>query len=297
MGMTEKGEGEQGRLAVWRVTAEAFSCGRSMAEQVEMIRRYGNHGASPVLRAGVLAAHGIARPRAEAEICVLFGCYRPFTTPFLVRDCIRLLEMLEIDYTYLDQEYCCGAPLAMLASDEQSDEIGAVSREFNQLNLNLAREKGATTLVYCCVGCMHAARNAFRDTSEDHVYILDVILDRLEQCELKAPLGAVGYFEGCHSFFGSTYPGTAIDWGRYRQRLAGIDGLEVVAVPGKMCCKQSAEHIVEWAEKMSMDKILCPCNWCYSALQQVAKGRVRILNFPELLVQSLEHTVFTNQGD
>jgi len=209
--MTEKGDGKQGGLAVWRATAEAFSCGRTLAEQVETIRRFGNHGASPVLRAGVLAAHGIARPKAKAELCVIFGCYRPFTTPFLVRDGIRLLEMLDIDYTYLDQEYCCGAPLAMLASDEQSDEIGAVSREFNRRNLQLAREKGAATLAYCCVGCVHAAKNSCPETSEDHVYLLDVILDGLERCELKAPPGTVGYYEGCHSFFESRYPGTAID--------------------------------------------------------------------------------------
>jgi len=44
---------------------------------------------------------------------------------------------------------------------------------------------------------------------------------------------------------------------------------------------------------MKLDKILCACNWCYSSLQQVAKGRVRILNFPELLVQCLEYTVQT----
>lgn len=295
--MTGKTSMTPGITAVWRATAEAFSCGRSMAEQVKSIRRFGNHGASPVLRAGVLAAHGIAKPKDEAEICVLFGCYRPFTTPFLVRDCIRLLEILGIDYTYLDQEYCCGAPLAMLASDEQSDEIRAVSREFNQLNLHLAREKGATTLAYCCVGGVHVARNTFREASKDHAYILDVILDRLEQCELKAPLGAVGYFEGCHSFFESTYPGTAIDWNRYRQRLVGIDGLEVVDVPGKMCCKQSAGNIVAWAERMNLDTIVCACNWCYSSLRQVVKGRVQILNIPKLLVQSLEHTVLTNQGD
>jgi hypothetical protein len=39
-------------------TAEALSCGRTLEEQIEWIRKFGNHGASPAMRNGVLAAHG-----------------------------------------------------------------------------------------------------------------------------------------------------------------------------------------------------------------------------------------------
>lgn len=47
MTMVEKGSGKQGGMAVWRATAEALSCGRTLDEQMESIRRYGSHGASP----------------------------------------------------------------------------------------------------------------------------------------------------------------------------------------------------------------------------------------------------------
>ena len=276
------------RLAVWQTTAEALSSGRTVAEQIESIRKYGNHGVSPVLRAGVLAAHGISKPKDKAQNCIIFGCYRPFTTPFLLRDYIRLLDMLDIDYTYLDQEYCCGAPLAMLTPGEQLDNVMAAGREFNQLNLDLAQQKGATKQAYCCTGCVHAAKNTFTETSDRHVYMVDLILDGLEKQQLKIPPTVMGYFEGCHTFFRSIYPGVSLDWGRYRQRLSKIEGLNIVDLPNKMCCKESAAKIIESAEKMNLSKILCSCNWCYSSLMPAAKGKLQMISLPELLLQSLE---------
>jgi Fe-S oxidoreductase len=282
---------EVNKLAARRAKAEVLSCGRTMAEQIESIRKYGNHGVSPVLRSAVLASHGIAKPKARAENCIIFGCYRPFNTPYLVRDCIRLLDMLSIDYTYLDQEYCCGAPLAMQASRDQIDNIMAAGKDFNRQNYDLAQKKGATKLAYCCSGCAHAARNTFVDTSDRHVYMPDLILDSLEKHNLKIPPTVMGYFEGCHTFVRSVYPAGSIDWDRYRRRLRDVDGLKIVDIPNNMCCQNSAEAIIEHAEKVNLDKILCSCSGCYASLMQPAKGKVRLISLPELLLQSLESNV------
>jgi len=278
------------RLAAWRTTGEVLSCGRTVDEQMESIRKYGNHGVSPVLRAGVLAAHGISKPKDNAKNCIIFGCYRPFTTPFLVRDYIRLLDMLNIDYTYLDHEYCCGVPLAMttMNSGEQLDNAMSVGREFNQLNLNLAQQKGAIKLAYCCAGCVHAAKNAFNETSDSHVYIVDLILDEIEKHHLKIPPTVIGYFEGCHTFFRNIYSGIRLDWGRYRQRLSKIEGLKIVDLPNNMCCRESAIKIIESAVKMNLTKILCPCSGCYASLMPASKGKLQMITLPDLLLQSLE---------
>jgi Fe-S oxidoreductase len=276
------------RLAAWQANAQALSSGRTLDEQIDSIKKYGNHGVSSVLRAGVLSAHGIARPKDQAKNCIIFGCYRPFSTPFLVRDYIRLLDILSIDYTYLDQEYCCGNPLTMTASREQRDNVLNISREFIELNLNQAQQKGATKLAYCCAGCVHVAKDAFIETSDSHVYIVDLILDSLETQQLKVIPINIGYFKGCHTFFRSIYPKAKLDWARYRQRLSKIEGLSIVDLPNDMCCKTSAEKIIECAEKMNLNKILCSCNWCSSSLMQVAKGRVQMISLPELLLQSLQ---------
>ncbi len=275
-------------LAIWRATAEALSGGRTLSEQEETIRKYGNHGTTPLLRAGVLGAMGIDKPRDEAKNCIIFGCYRPFTTPFLVRDYIRLLDLLGVEYTYLDQEQCCGAPLAMLASEAARGQIMAAGEEFNRHNFDLARKKGAVNLAYCCAGCVHAAKNTFQESAERHLYLVDLLFDALEGKNLKIPPTVMGYFEGCHTFFRTVYPAAHLDWDRYPRRLADIEGLELVELPKKMCCKISAAKIIDKAERMNLRQVLCPCNWCHTSLQQAARSGVQLVSLPELLLRALE---------
>ncbi|MBF0564976.1 MAG: hypothetical protein HQK89_07025 [Nitrospirae bacterium] len=276
------------KLAAFNVFGNVLSCGRTLDEQVETIREHGNHGMVPVLRAGLLAALGVSKPKDTARNCVIFGCYRPFTTPFLVRDSIRLLEVLSIDYTYLQREYCCGVPLTLQTSEDKRDNVMALGGEFNLQNLDLARQKGATKLAYCCAGCAHAARHAFRDTVDSHVYILDLILDGLQKHRLTIPPTIMGYFEGCHVFSSANYPAGRIGWGRYRHLLNDIEGLQIVDLPKNMCCKESSAEIIESAVKMNLDKILLSCSGCYSSITQAAKGMLQVITLQELLLRSLE---------
>jgi Fe-S oxidoreductase len=287
---------KENKLAAYQTRADVLSCGRTIAEQIETIRKYGGHGMSPVLRAMVLAAHGMAKPKDKAQNCIIFGCYRPFDTPFFMRDSIRLLEMLVIDHTYLEQEYCCGIPLIANTSAEQLDTVMAAGREFNRQNLDLARQKGATKLAYCCAGCAHSARNTFRETSDSHVYILDLILDGLEKHHLKIPPAVMGYFEGCHASARTNFPAARINWDRYRQRLNNIEGLQVVDLPRNVCCKISPDKIIENTEKMNLNKILLACSGCCSKIIPAAKGRLQVISLPELLLQSVDSKFFNRAG-
>lgn len=280
----------QNRLAVWRKTAEALTGGRTLEEQLTDVKNNGNHGAVTLLRSAVLAAHGVARPQQEAENCVIFGCYRPFSTPFLVRDIIRLLELLQIEYTYLDQEYCCGAALVMQTKGEQQAAMKTLAVELNRSNQEQARQKGAVRQLYCCVGCVHAAQEALGESSTTQTYVLDAILDRLEGQRLSLPPMTVGYFAGCRSFVGSVYPSAQINWSRYRTWLATVAGVTVIDLPKNLCCKTSSGDIVEQAEKLQVDCVVSACNWCYASLKQAAQDRVPVKSLPELLLQGLALT-------
>lgn len=276
------------KFAAERKLAENLACNRGLAEQIEDIRRYGNHGASPVLRAAVLAAHGIPMPKESAENGIVFGCYRPFTTPFLLLNYTRLLDMLGVDYTYFEKEFCCGLPLIMQSAGEDRVNSMALGFEFNRLNLGLAHQKGVSTLAYCCVGCAYMAKSSAEDASYRQIYILDLILDKLEREPLKVTPTVIGYFEGCHTFYKTHFPRVSLGWERYRQFLAGIEGLEIVDLSNKLCCKTSASKIMESAEKLKLDKVLCSCNGCYLSIQKAGKGKLRVMNMPEFLLQILQ---------
>jgi len=274
-------------LQVWQAGAEALSCGRSMDEQLDAVRRFGSQAATPVLRNRLLTALGIAPPKARADNCIIFGCYRPFADPFLVRDYLCVLDLLNVDYTYLDNEYCCGVPFAMQKRSPERDAAVAASTEFNRQNDEMARQKGATRLAYCCTGCAYAARTDLPDSLGSHVYIPDLIFDHLEQRRLAIAPTTIGYFEGCHTFAKSAYPANAVDWGRYRTRLGEIDGLRIVDILNDRCCKTSGPDIVDHAVAMGVDTILSPCNGCTTSLGQAGTGKLAMLTLPELLLRML----------
>ncbi len=279
---------EETKFAAERKHGENLACNRGLAEQIEDIRRHGNHGASSVLRAAVLTAHGIPKPKESAENGIVFGCYRPFTTPFLLRDYTQILDILGVDYTYFEKEYCCGLPLIMQCGGEDQENARSFGVEFNRLNLGLAHQKGVKTLAYCCVGCAYMAKSSAEDTSDHQIYILDLILDKLDKEPLKVAPTVTGYFEGCHTFYKTLFPQVSLGWSRYRQFLGGIRGLEIVDLSNKLCCKRSAGRIIENAEKLKLDKVLCSCNGCYLSLREAGKGKLRTMNMPEFLLQILE---------
>jgi len=70
-----------------------------------------------------MTAQGIRNPREKAENVILLGCNHPFVDPILLRPCLRLLERLGIEYTYLDREFCCGLPMVMIAKEAEKGKV------------------------------------------------------------------------------------------------------------------------------------------------------------------------------
>ena len=274
-------------ISAWKQSIQGLVCGRTITEQAETIRGKGNHGMVSALRAGVLAAHGISAPKEHAENCLIFGCYRPFTTPFLLRDYTALLDLFRLDYTYLNDEKCCGLPLVAQTGEEESDYIGKLCKDFTSHNIARSKEKGANKLVYCCAGCAYSARERFNHDHESHIFILDLIFNEIKKMNLKCKPAVMGYFGGCHTYFKKTFPNSGMNWASYRSELSRIEGLELVDVKG-MCCKTSAGKIVERAEIEGLEEVICPCNFCYVSLKQAAGDRLKVTSMPEFLLRILK---------
>jgi Fe-S oxidoreductase len=265
-----------------------LAAGRTVDEQIEDIRRNGNHGISPILRWMVLLGAGIPMPKATAANVIVLSCYLPFITPLLLRDYLELLDRLGLEYTYLEKELCCGLPMVLTTEGAERDKAIEASKEFMRMNRDSAQQKGATTLAYFCTWCAYWAKSVFPDEADHHVYYPDLIIERLEKETLRVAPTVVGYFEGCH--LGNRYfaPGIDLDWGRYRQLLDRIDGLRVVDLPPKICCRDHPERIVEAAEENNLDTIVCSCISCYVVLKAVGGGRIQMRYLLEILLQSLK---------
>jgi Fe-S oxidoreductase len=268
--------------------AAKAACGRDVSGQIADIRTYGTHGTLPVLRSMALGASGFLAPRARGRYALLFGCYRPFSTPYVVRDVGRLFALLDVDYTWLLKEYCCGLPLLNQVERAKRPAMVETAREFVNGNVALARDRGAQTLVYCCAGCAHAAKASLPETRDAHVYVLDLLLDGLAARSLRVEPQTVAYFEGCHTSYRKPYPETSLDWGRYRRFLETVAGLTVIDIPNTMCCKQRGPKIVAIARDAGASALVTPCSGCNVALRAAGAGVLPVLSYPELLLRCLE---------
>lgn len=262
--------------------------GRSVDEQVEWLQKYGNHGIPSILRAGVLGSHGLARYKEQAENILIFGCYIPFSGHGYLKDYFQVLDRLNIDFGCLEEESCCGAPIISQSTREDREKATAVGRSIAQENMERAQQKGAARLAYFCVGCAHFTKSLFPDDADRHVYIHDLVMERLEDMTLRVPPAKVGYFEGCHTLYKVQSPGVTLDWQRYRRLLDRIEGLNVLDLPSHTCCKNASAKILENAEKLNVDTLLCACNGCFNFIGQASEGKIRVVSYPEMILKALE---------
>ena len=267
------------------------AAGRSLEEQLATVRETGGHGAFSVLRAGALAAQGIASPKPRADFCLVFGCYRPFTTPQLLGQAVRLFEALGLEYTWLPDESCCGLPLVSQATGDERKAMLSAARGFIEDNRSRAQARGAQRLVYCCAGCAQAAKELVGDTGDQ--YLLDTLIDALSSA-LQGALqgrklvgaGRVAYFEGCHTSYKAQFPAVDLNWKRYREFLGSVPGLELCDVSG-LCCKHVPGEVVERALAQGAQRLVCACSGCVAGLRAAAQGRIALVSYPELLLETL----------
>ncbi len=280
MDETAKQTGQAGWL-------DKAAAGRSLDEQLADVRGQGSHGALSVLRAMALAANGVGRAAEEAENVLVFGCYRPFSTPDLVGDAARLLTRLGVGFTWLEKEYCCGLPLLHQAQGGRLAQVKDAARDFVRANAAAAAAKGAARLVYCCAGCAHTAQGALPDQAAGHAYILDTLLDALDRRPLAVAPRRLAYFEGCHTSYRKPFPGVGLDWPRYRRFLGGVAGLDLVDVPRTLCCKAAAGKIVDWVAGQGCDAVVCACSGCNVAMRQAGQGKIRVRSYLDVLSEAL----------
>ncbi|HWR04311.1 MAG TPA: (Fe-S)-binding protein [Humidesulfovibrio sp.] len=259
------------------------AAGRSLDEQLAAVRETGGHGAFSVLRAGALAAQGITVPKPQADVCLVFGCYRPFTTPQLLGQAVRLFGALGMECTWLPDEVCCGLPLVSQSTGDEREAMLSASRGFIEDNRSRARDRGAQRVVYCCAGCAQAAKGLVGDTGD--LYLLDALIDALQGRKLVGA-GRIAYFEGCHTSYKAQFPAVDLNWKRYREFLGSVPGLELFDVSG-LCCKHVPGEVVERALAQGAQRLVCACSGCVAGLRAAAQGRIALVSYPELLLETL----------
>ena len=284
------------KLAPWVVKS---ACGRELDAQLETVENSGQHGAPQVLRAMALAANGFAAAPPQADLALIFGCYRPFSTPDILREVAWIFQTLGVSHTWLEKENCCGLPMLHQVAAEDKPQMLEKARGYVRGDTTAAAQKGATRLAYCCAGCAQAALGATASASDAgsnsvagetparHDYILDVLLDSLAGRALQVAPIKVAYFEGCHTSYKRHFSQVDLNWQRYRQFLDSVAGLTVVDIARGRCCKMQPESILAAVQEAQADALVCACSGCNGSLKPLGRGKIRVMSYTGLLAQAL----------
>ena len=261
--------------------------GRDLDTQIRAVETTGQHGEPQMLRLMALGANGFVGAPKPADMALIFGCYRPFTTPNILREVSWIFARLGVSHTWLEKEYCCGQPLLHQVASEERPQMKEMMKGFLAGNGAAAAQNGATRLAYCCAACAHAAKSLNLEGSLVHNYILDVLLDVVQGQSLRIKPLKVGYFGGCHASHQKYFPQPVLNWAGYRAFLDGVEGLTVQDLAGVMCCKKQPERIVAAAQEGGAEAIVCACSACTAGLRGAAHGKMRIMSYSEVLARAL----------
>jgi hypothetical protein len=227
------------------------------------------------------------------ENVIQIGCAGPGVARPLIAYC-DLLRRLEVDYGFLDKEYCCGLPLIEKRAFEgftesESQRQYEACKEFIGANIAMARELGAKAIYHFCVWCWIIARRYYPDCDVAQRYYPDILVDLLKDRPLAIEPQTVAYFPGgTHGWAIAAGEGADwdADWAGYRELLDRIDGLSVVDVP-LYCCQLLQDPIYKRAEPYGT--LLTNCVRCYGNLQRRAPVGIRVRSYPDLLLEALGH--------
>jgi Fe-S oxidoreductase len=196
------------------------------------------------------------------------------------------LEHFGVDYTFLENEYCCGSPLVQGGNRSERNQAINAARRFLQLNIQQAIEQNVKTIAYFCSSCARIASSLLKDDTIKHTYLLDLLLDHVNPSQLRYRGTTVGYFEGCHGTINAFFSEAHIPWIRYREMLVRIPGLTVVDLPNDLCCRRRGDGIIESLLERNLSVIVCSCNNCVRFLERKAGTRIQVKHMVEIISEA-----------
>ena len=106
-------------------------------------------------RVKILADQIGFRMDEPAEYVIIGGCFQPGAMPDVLEAFKNVLELLNIDYTMLSKEFCCGwmpigQPAVMMKNDEDIQQFKQLSKGFIIENFKQAQQLGAKAIALFC---------------------------------------------------------------------------------------------------------------------------------------------------
>jgi Fe-S oxidoreductase len=257
--------------------------------QVEHIKEYGVPGDKGEGRLAVLREQ-IGFPMDQpAEYVIIAGCFQPGTMPGVLSAFKEVLDRLEVSYTMLTKEYCCGwmpigQPAVMMKDEENIKEFREVSKEFVRENFKQAKDLGAKSLAFFCAACEPNYSNCKDETDIEFVSYVEMLDRHFQGGRLDKE---IDYYAGCYRFRRKITE-EPIDVDHGAKLLKKIDGLKVNEVDNKLCC-YIPPHLEQLGDNIASEELVAICTGCYHNLNSMLQSKedIQVTMLPELLLQAI----------
>ncbi|MHA1262343.1 MAG: (Fe-S)-binding protein [Candidatus Freyarchaeota archaeon] len=132
----------------------------------------------------------------NAEVAYFAGCTGAYRTEEIVRAAVNVLDKLNINYTLLPDEWCCGSPL--LRTGQRSLALKLMSH-----NIETLEDSGVEKVVFSCAGCYRAFKEDYpkfgAHYSFEPVHIVEYLAELTDSFRFNKSLDeTVTYHDPCH---------------------------------------------------------------------------------------------------
>lgn len=255
-------------------------------KNVENIKKYGAFKDTGEGRLKVLKEDIGFKLDQNAEYVLIGGCIQPETLTSVFKSLKKVLNRLEIDYTMLSKEYCCGwmpigQPAVMSRNEEDIVRYKEISKDFILENFKQAEALGAKSIVLFCAACEPSYSN-YKEATKLEIIPYTELLDRhFDGGKLDLE---IDYYAGCFRFR-RWITEEPLDIEPTKRLFEKIEGLEVNYLDSDLCCFK-APQLKELTSSLTTDNLITICTGCYQNLKGKLKRKegYRVRMLPELLL-------------
>jgi len=242
----------------------------------------------------------------RAEYLYFVGCTSSYRQIKIAQDSVNVLKRIGLDFTILQDEWCCGSPLLRTG---QWDFVIKLA----QHNISEIKKTGAHTVIFSCAGCYRAFNKDYTSDYHDFLksdydfktlHMTGLLEDalRTKKLELKNSDKTITYHDPCHLGLHLSIYDTP------RNVLKYLPGTRFVELPknreNSVCCGAgggyrasfpdssidvSVNRIKE-AEEISADILASACPFCWRNLSDAVnnlKSKVQIKDIIELVAENI----------
>ena len=225
----------------------------------------------------------------KADYVIIIGCFHAAGMPHVLKDLKNVLDHLNVSYTLLEKEYCCGwmtlgQPAVMAKNDEDIARFREISKDFIVENFRQAKKLGAKAIALFCGACEPNYANYIHLTDLEVISYSELIDRHFKGGKLN---GEIDYYAGCYRFRRKVTD-KPVDLQSAPRVLGKIAGLKVNNLDNKFCC-YIPPHMEELAGTIASDTVVNICTGCYYNVKGnlAKKGSKQARMLPEVVWESI----------